>query len=278
MSGTLYLVPTPIGNFDDISFRALETLRNVDLVAAEDTREAAKILRNFGISKRTISYHDHNESSRTPGLIERLKSGSNLALMSDAGTPLLSDPGFRLVTAAIQEGIRVTSLPGPSAITTALPASGLPVSSYCFVGYLPRKSGRRIAAIKEIRSIPATLVLFEAPHRLLETLQDLRTELGDRQAAIAWNLTKENEFIFRGTLSELLAEFSSWDRVRGEITLMVIGASKEDIEAQWELAGRAIRLMLEQGISSRVIRDIVAELWNLPKRAVYEMIIDAQNG
>ncbi len=273
VSGTLFLVPTPIGNFNDISLRAVETLRNVDLIAAEDTREAAKLLRHFCISTRTISYHDHNESARTPGLIERLKGGSNLALMSDAGTPLLSDPGFRLVTAAIQEGILVTSLPGPSAITTALPASGLPVSTYYFVGYLPRKAGRRIATIKETERIPATLVFFEAPHRLLETLRDLHGELGDRQAAVGWNLTKENEHIFRGTLSELLAEFSSWDRMRGEITLMVAAAVEENRDAQWETAAQAIRLMLEREVSSRVIRDVVSELYGLPKKAVYEMII-----
>lgn len=274
MSGTLFLVPTPIGNFDDISLRAVETLRSVDLIAAEDTREAAKILRHFRISKQTISYHDHNESSRTPGLIERLKGGANIALMSDAGTPLLSDPGFRLVTAAVGEGIRVTSLPGPSAITTALPASGLPVNRYCFVGYLPRKSGGRSAAIKKVKSIPITLVVFEAPHRLLETLHHLRAELGDRQAAIAWNLTKENEHIFRGTLSELIAEFSSWDRVRGEITLMVSGAAEPDQHAEWEAAKRAIKIMLERDVSPKTIRDVISEIWGLPRRSVYEMIID----
>lgn len=271
--GTLYLVPTPIGNLLDISRRAVEILGRVSLIAAEDTRETRKLLKELGISNRLISYHDHNERQRAPWLVQQLIAGNDIALVSDAGTPLLADPGYRLISLTIAEKIPISSIPGPSAAITALVASGLATDRFCFAGFLPRKQGQRLNAIREFRDHPSTLILYEAPHRLIAALQDLEEILGDREAVIGWNVTKETERYFRGTLSALTAEFSSWEYVHGEITLIIAGAGINDEREQWSKAEHAIQLLLGAGIENRTILELIVEIFELPKRQVYQRLL-----
>jgi 16S rRNA (cytidine1402-2'-O)-methyltransferase len=221
MPGTLYLVATPIGNLADITHRALQVLRDVDLIACEDTRHTRKLLQHYSIDTKTVSYHEHNEQQRTSELIELLKQGSSVAVVSDAGTPAISDPGFRLVRAAIETGINVVPVPGPSALVSALIAAGLPTDEFFFGGFLPPKSTARRARLSELRSVPGTLIFYEAPHRLAASLKDAYEILGEREAVIARELTKLHEEIRRGRLSELSKHYSTDERPRGEIVLLI---------------------------------------------------------
>ena len=221
MPGTLYLVATPIGNLADITHRALQVLRDVDLIACEDTRHTRKLLQHYSIDTKTVSYHEHNEQQRTSELIELLKQGSSVAVVSDAGTPAISDPGFRLVRAAIQTGINVVPVPGPSALVSALIAAGLPTDEFFFGGFLPPKSTARRARLSELRSVPGTLIFYEAPHRLAASLKDAYEILGEREAVIARELTKLHEEIRRGRLSELSKHYSTDEQPRGEIVLLI---------------------------------------------------------
>ena len=220
MAGTLYLVATPIGNLADITQRALQVLRDVDLIACEDTRHTRKLLQHYAIDTKTVSYHEHNEQQRAAELIELLKQGSNVALVSDAGTPAISDPGFRLVRAAADSGIAVTPLPGPTALIAALVAAGLPTDEFFFGGFLPARSGARRARLNELRAVPGTLIFYEAPHRLGASLKDAYEVLGEREAVVARELTKLHEEIRRGRLSELSEHYSTTE-ARGEIVLLI---------------------------------------------------------
>lgn len=220
----LYLVPTPIGNLEDITLRALRVLNEVDAVACEDTRVASVLLNHFDISKPTLSYHDHNERGRTPDLIRRMKAGETIALISDAGTPAISDPGFYLVRECVREGVPVEALPGATAFVPALVLSGLPNDRFVFEGFLPHKKGRatRIAALADEER---TLVFYESPHRILKTLRQLSEAFGeDRQAAVCRELTKKFEEVVRGSLADIAADFESRAKIRGEIVLVVAGA------------------------------------------------------
>jgi 16S rRNA (cytidine1402-2'-O)-methyltransferase len=221
MPGTLYLVATPIGNLADITQRALQVLRDVDLIACEDTRHTRKLLQHYGIDKKTVSYHEHNEQQRAADLIELLKQGSSIAVVSDAGTPAISDPGFRLVRTAVENDVPVVPLPGPSALIAALVAAGLPTDEFFFGGFLPARSGARRARLNELRSIPGTLIFYEAPHRLAASLKDAYEVLGERDAVVARELTKLHEEIRRGRLSELSAHYSSVEQPRGEIVVLI---------------------------------------------------------
>jgi 16S rRNA (cytidine1402-2'-O)-methyltransferase len=221
MPGTLYLVATPIGNLADITHRALQVLNDVDLIACEDTRHTHKLLNHYGINTKTISYHEHNEQQRATELIERLKQGSNIAVVSDAGTPLINDPGFRLVRAAIENEIAVVPVPGPSALITALIAAGLPTDEFFFAGFLPSRASARRARLAELQSVPGTLIFYEAPHRLAETLKDAYEILGEREAVVARELTKLHEEIRRGKLSELTADYAEKTDIRGEIVVLI---------------------------------------------------------
>jgi 16S rRNA (cytidine1402-2'-O)-methyltransferase len=221
MAGTLYLVSTPIGNLEDITHRAVRLLGEVDVIACEDTRHTKKLLNHYGINTRTISYHEHNESERAAELFERLKQGANVAVVSDAGTPGISDPGFRLTRMAIENEIRVVPVPGANALIAALVSSGMPTDEFLFGGFLPARSGARRTRLSELRSIAATLIFYEAPHRIAATLRDAREILGERQAVVARELTKLHEEISRGSLSELAARFSSGERSRGEMVLII---------------------------------------------------------
>ncbi|HEU4710262.1 MAG TPA: 16S rRNA (cytidine(1402)-2'-O)-methyltransferase [Pyrinomonadaceae bacterium] len=220
MAGTLYLVATPIGNLADITHRALDVLKNVALIACEDTRHTRKLLQHYGITTRTVSYHEHNEQQRAQELMELLKRGDDVAVVSDAGTPAISDPGFRLVRAAIENDAPVVPVPGPSALISALVAAGLPTDEFFFGGFLPARSNARRTRLSELRAVPGTLVFYEAPHRLVETLNDAREMLGERDAVVARELTKLHEEIRRGRLSELAQHYAT-EEPRGEIVLLI---------------------------------------------------------
>jgi len=220
MPGTLYLVATPIGNLADITHRALQVLRDVALVACEDTRHTRKLLQHYGLDTKTISYHEHNEQQRARELVELLQQGCDVAVVSDAGTPSISDPGFRLVRAAIENGVAVVPVPGPSALIAALVAAGLPTDEFFFGGFLPARSSARRARLTELRAVPGTLIFYEAPHRLAASLKDAYEVLGEREAVVARELTKLHEEIRRGRLSELAAHYSQTEP-RGEIVLLI---------------------------------------------------------
>ena len=224
--GTLYLVATPIGNVEDLSPRARHILAEAGIVAAEDTRHTRGLLARFGIERALVSYHDHNKDARTPDLVERLREGASVAVVSDAGSPGISDPAFTLVRAAVREDLRVVPIPGPSSVLCALEVSGLPTDRFAFEGFLPRRPGRRRSRIGELRNDSRTLIFFESPHRLKAALRDLMTELGDRPASISREMTKKFEETKRGPLSLLLAWVEE-KAPRGEFVLVVGGAPKD---------------------------------------------------
>lgn len=217
----LYLVATPIGNLSDITLRALETLAAADVLACEDTRVTRILLDRYGIRRRMLAYHEHNEAEAAPRLVAMVEEGKSVALASDAGTPLVSDPGFRLVQAAQEKGIRVVPVPGPSAVLAALAAAGLPTDSFMFAGFLPSKAGQRRTRLDALVSVPATLVFFESPRRLSESLSAMGESLGDRQAVVARELTKAFEELRRGRLSELAAHYNEAGAPKGEVVVCV---------------------------------------------------------
>jgi 16S rRNA (cytidine1402-2'-O)-methyltransferase len=222
-AGRLVVVPTPIGNLEDITLRALRILGEVDLIACEDTRRTAKLLAHYDINTPTTSLHEHNERGKTPQLVRRILEGESMALVSDAGMPLISDPGFVLLRECRQNDVVVEVLPGPSSVTTALVASGLAVDRYCFEGYLPAKKGRR-TRLEALRDEPRTMILFESPHRLPRTLKDLSESLGPgRRAAACRELTKKFEEVYCGTLGEVQSFFGDNTRIRGEFVLVIAG-------------------------------------------------------
>jgi 16S rRNA (cytidine1402-2'-O)-methyltransferase len=271
-AGTLYLVPTPIGNVRDITLRAIDVLRAVAVVAAEDTRKARTLLRALDIEATLLSCYDFNEAARAGQLADRLAAGQDVALITDAGTPLVNDPGYRIVAAALAAGARVSPLPGASAVLTALVGSGLPSARFEYLGFLPRKSAARQAAAAAVAGQPGTLIFFEAPHRLLDTLADLVAVLGDRPAALARNLTKPDEEFVRGPLSELAAELAARGQVRGEYTLLVAGAAEPDTGPDEELADRLTRALLERAVPAGTIREVVREITGLPRNQVYDRV------
>jgi 16S rRNA (cytidine1402-2'-O)-methyltransferase len=220
LTGTLYLVATPIGNLSDITHRAIDVLKTVSVIACEDTRHTRKLLQHYGLETKTVSYHEHNEQERARQLIELLREGKDVAVVSDAGTPSISDPGYRLVRAAIENDVQVVPVPGPSALISALIAAGLPTDEFFFGGFLPARSNARRTRLTELRSVPGTLIFYEAPHRLAETLKDALETLGEREAVVARELTKLHEEIRRGRLSELAEHYSNEDP-RGEIVLLI---------------------------------------------------------
>jgi len=221
LAAGLYVVATPIGNLGDITLRALEVLRRADLIACEDTRVTATLARRFGLAAERVAYHDHNAETVRPRLLERMAAGRSVALVSDAGTPLVSDPGFKLVRAAREAGIAVTALPGASAALAALMVAGLPTDRFLFAGFLPAKPGQRQKALAELAAVPATLVFFETAPRLGSTLAEMAAALGPREAAVARELTKLHEEVRRGTLAELAAHYAEAGPPKGEIVLVV---------------------------------------------------------
>ena len=225
MPGTLFLVPTPIGNLEDITLRAIAVLQQVDIIAAEDTRHTGLLLQHLHIKKPLLSYQEHNELQRIPEIIARLKDGQNITLVSDAGTPALSDPGYKLIRAAIQSELPVEALPGPSSILVALVGSGLPTDKFYYGGFLPRTASKRQAHFKSLADLPATLIYFESPHRLVSTLTDAHSAFGDRPVVVARELTKIHQEYWRGSLPDAVAVFAK-KAVKGEIVLLIRGKNK----------------------------------------------------
>ncbi len=270
--GSLYVVATPIGNLEDITLRALRVLKEVSLIAAEDTRTTAKLLSHFDIHTPLTSYHQHNKLSKLDAVLAALQSG-DVALVSDAGTPGLSDPGYELIRAAIDSGYRVIPLPGPSALLPALIASGLPTDQFLYLGFLPRKTNARRAALEAVRDAPYTLVFYEAPHRLIEALHDLLDVLGARQVCIARELTKIHEELWRGTLDQAAAAFGQRELL-GEITLVVEGYMPVD-RGIWieEQVRAALGERLARGESRSAAARAVAEESGWARRDVYDLNI-----
>jgi 16S rRNA (cytidine1402-2'-O)-methyltransferase len=231
--GILYLVATPVGNLEDVTLRALRVLKEVDLIACEDTRTTVKLLTRYGIGTPRESHHKFNEQSRTPRLMQMLREGRNIALVSDSGTPLVSDPGYELVSSCRKEGIQVIPIPGPSAVIAALVGSGLPADSFFFAGFLPARRSVRRRRLEELAGISATLILFETPHRLLASLEDMVAILGTRQASVARELTKVHEEFLHGTLAELLEHFRARPRIQGEITVIIGRGQTSPVVADW---------------------------------------------
>jgi 16S rRNA (cytidine1402-2'-O)-methyltransferase len=272
MTGTLYLVATPIGNLEDASHRAVRILREVDLVACEDTRQTRKLLAHYDIRTPTLSYHEHNEARRTPELIDRLLAGADIALVSDAGMPLVSDPGLLLVKATIARGIRVVPIPGPSAAIAALAASGLPTEPFYFAGFLPAKAAQRRKTLQKLAALECTLVLFEAPHRILDALTDIEAVLAGRHVVLARELTKIHEEFLRGTASSIRADLEARGPVHGEITLVI---GPPPAPAKTEADAAAIRARIEQlereGLTRMEAIKAAARELGLPKREVYRI-------
>ncbi len=234
-AGQLYLVPTPIGNMGDITERAREVLATVDIIACEDTRHSGKLLKFLGTKKRLLSYHDFNEASRAEQLLDRLREGQSVAVVSDAGSPGISDPAFRIVRMAIANEIRIVPLPGPNAIIPALTASGLPTDRFMFEGFLPHKSGARISRLTQLKEISHTLVFYESPHRVLKALRDIAQVLGDRRACLAREISKVHEEFIRGSVTEIVERLGERN-IKGEIVLIVAGldvkSRKKEAEEQ----------------------------------------------
>ena len=274
---TLYLVATPIGNLEDISLRALRVLREADLIACEDTRHTARLLRHYGITTPRESHHEHNEASHTRRILDLLRAGKNVALVSDAGTPLLSDPGYSLVRACRQEGFKVVPVPGPSAAVAALTASGLPTESFFFAGFLPPKKGARRNRLRQIAGVPATLVFYEAPHRLLAALEDLCEILGPRQACLARELSKIHEEWLHGTLPEILAALRTRPQILGEITLLVDRGALEAVPAgtDWpsSIAQHLQEEMQRTGASQKEALKAVARRRGISRREAYRQLL-----
>lgn len=273
--GKLYLVPTPIGNLKDITLRALEVLESVDEIAAEDTRQSLKLLNHFEIKKSLFSYHKHNEQGKSYNIIEKLKKGINIAIITDAGTPGISDPGSVIVEKCIEEGIPFEVLPGATAITTALVYSGLDTTKFIFRGFLPRENKDRIPVIEEVKNARDTLIFYEAPHRLLNTLSFLLDNLGNRSIAACRELTKLHEEIFRGSIIESIKYFTE-NRPRGEFVLVISGKSDEDIkiekESQWiDLSiEEHLEKVISEGINKKEAIKLVAKERGLAKKDVYK--------
>jgi 16S rRNA (cytidine1402-2'-O)-methyltransferase len=280
-TGCLYLVATPIGNLEDITLRALRILKEADQIACEDTRHTQKLLNHYGIAKPLVSYHEHNEMTRAPELVLAMERGAQIALVSDAGMPLVSDPGYRLVTLALRHRLPVVPVPGPSALLAALSASGLPNEEFLFAGFLPARSGERKRALERLRIEDRTMILYEAPHRIEETLADALEVLGDRPACLAREVTKMHEEFRRGTLSELTASLSERP-ARGEITLLIGPVPAEERAAQRDssqsLAERVDELIRQAKLDRKEALKLAAKERGLSKRAAYsELHLDLRD-
>jgi 16S rRNA (cytidine1402-2'-O)-methyltransferase len=279
--GCLYLVPTPIGNLQDMTYRAVDTLKQVDYIAAEDTRHTKKLLHVFEIDKRMVSYHEHNKEKSGQAILDDLKQGKRVALVTDAGMPGISDPGEDLARLAIEERIAVIALPGPNAALTALIASGLSTEHFMFYGFLDRNKKKRETILEELKLITDTLIFYEAPHRLKETLQAIHKGFGERNAALVREISKKHEEYIRGTLTEII-QWSEGETIRGEFCILIAGntnfeeveeAKRKQVEAPWwiELSlNEHVNRYIEQGNTSKEAIKLAAKDRDLPKRDVYQ--------
>jgi 16S rRNA (cytidine1402-2'-O)-methyltransferase len=277
LSGTLYVIATPIGNLEDITLRALRILREeVAMIACEDTRQTQKLLEHYQIKKPLISYHEHNEASRTAEILDSLQGGQSVALVSDAGTPLVSDPGYRVVKAAIDRGFDVVPLPGPSAALAALAGSGLPTDEFRFIGFLPPKAGARRKALLELLHTPGTVIAYESPHRILDTLAEIAEILGDGPVVVGREITKIHEEFLRGSADAIREELAKRASVKGEITL-IIGRPGKTASPLSDPMAEVLRLEAEQGLDRMQAVKAVAKQLGLPKREVYRLAAEQGN-
>ena len=269
-SGTLYVVATPIGNLEDITLRALRILQEVDLIAAEDTRHTRKLLAHYGISTPLTSYHDYSEVEKTPELIAQLQAGRNIALVSDAGTPCIADPGFRLVKEAGESGVAVVPIPGPSMVMALLSVGGLPSNRFAFEGFLPAKRSQRRKALQHLKREERTLVFFESPQRLLDMLADLEEICGDRQIVVGRELTKMFEEVLHGKVSELRTLFDKRG-IKGELAILVTGQAESDTLKETRPLTEEIQELYAQGFSLKDIAQMVSDSRGIPKREAYAL-------
>ena len=276
--GRLYPCATPIGNLSDMSPRAIEILKEVDIIAAEDTRRTSKLLNHFEIDTKMISYHEHNEKKRAEELIKKIKNGMNLALVSDAGTPGISDPGYEIIKSAVKNQIEVIPIPGPNAALLALTASGMDMSSFVFLGFIPRKGKERNKFLKSIQKEEKTSIIYESPYRVIDTLKELKKFMENRKIALIRELTKVHEEKIYGTAAELVNILET-RKIKGEIVLVIEGRKMEEKEGWEELSiVEHIRLLMENGYTKKKAIKEVADLRELPKSDVYEkaIVIDAR--
>jgi 16S rRNA (cytidine1402-2'-O)-methyltransferase len=271
--GTLYVVATPIGHRDDITIRALKILADVDLVAAEDTRKTRRFLALHGLNKRFVSYHEHNEADRTPQLIARLKSGASVALVSNAGTPTVSDPGYRLIEAAADNNLNVVPIPGACAATAVLSVAGMPTDSFVFIGFLTKKKIKRLRQLDELASQPRTLIFYESPKRILGLLYEIIDVMGDRRGVLGREVTKLHEELIRGRLSDIAGRLKDRSEIKGECTLLVAGSGSER-HPSWQSVTQQIRDALEEGQHSlsAIAREIAAAS-GIAKNRVYAEVL-----
>jgi 16S rRNA (cytidine1402-2'-O)-methyltransferase len=274
--GTLYVVATPIGNRDDITIRALNILRGVDLIAAEDTRKTHRFLRLHAIKGDLISYHEHNEAERTPKLIAKLANGASIALVSNAGTPTVSDPGYRLITAALTENLNVVPIPGVSAATAALSAAGLATDSYVFLGFPAKKRTKRLQQLNDLACEPRTLIFYESPRRIRMLLAEIEEMMGDRAAVLAREMTKLHEEFLRGRLSEITMRLRSRTSIKGECTLLVAGCDRDE-NLSWEVVKQRLRsaVINRKNSLTSIARELAAES-GVSKNKIYTQALKIQ--
>lgn len=272
MSGTLYIVATPIGNLEDITLRALRVLKDVDLIAAEDTRHTRILLDHHGIRASVTSYHEHNERAKAQELVRQLEKGVNIALVSDAGTPAISDPGYRLVVTAIAAGVRVVPIPGASALTAVLSASGLPTDGFVFEGFLPAKRQQRRTRLQTLCREIKTLIFYEAPHRLRECLGDIREILGDREMTLAREVSKVHEEFLRGPVSQILQQIAARE-IKGEVTL-IIGGWDQQTAVSLEEVKQEAKELAAQGMRVKEIAEVLGEKYGYAKKEIYRIAVE----
>ncbi len=273
MSAKLYIVSTPIGNLEDISPRALRVLGEVDIIACEDTRTTGKLLSRFNIKKPLESYHEHNEAEKAKVLVNMLQDGNSVALVTDAGTPGVSDPGYRLVNLASKQGIEVVSVPGPSAAIAALSVSGLPTDRFAFIGFLPRTKKKLIEAIESLKRYPETLIFFESPKRVVKTLGILKDQLGERRVSVSREITKMYEETIRGSITEVLEQLSSRETLKGEFTIVVSGCGEAESQASDKELERLLKIFYARGSSLKDTVKEVSDSYGVSKSMVYKMAL-----
>lgn len=273
MKGTLYIVSTPIGNLEDITLRALRVLKEVDVIAAEDTRRSSKLLNHYGISKKMISYWSEQERVKSEEALRRLRAGQSIALISDAGTPGISDPGSVLIGKAIEDGIRIESVPGPSALTAAISISGLPIKEFTFIGFLPPKRTQRRKTLNSIETEKRTLIFYEAPHRILETLDDMHEIFEGRKAALVKEITKLHEDVLRGKFADIISMLNE-RTIAGEYVIIVEGKKKEDVSLEEALS--EIKALMKKGMGRREAVKAVSGQYGLSKNELYERSLEGE--
>ncbi|MBA4367951.1 MAG: 16S rRNA (cytidine(1402)-2'-O)-methyltransferase [Desulfobacterium sp.] len=272
--GNLYIVATPIGNLEDITIRAIKVLSEVDIIAAEDTRNTGKLLSYHNIKGKLVSYHEHNETQKAQKLIAEIEKGLSVAIVTDAGTPSVSDPGYRIVQAAIENNIQPIPIPGPSAAVTALSASGLPTDIFTVVGFLPKKKGKRLEQLEKLAFAPGTLIFYESPKRILQLLNELQDVFGERDIVFAREITKRYEEFQRGTISELIEKIEKKDAIKGECTLLVSGKSQTRTVCLEDLRNEITENLKNPGNTTAVLARKMAAQYGIPRKQIYQEILE----